>query len=93
MRDAYGRKAVDLHRVWGDSYRLEGDDLNAVEQYKKALALNRSNIGSMINLGWTYIRLGQNQEAQELMMQAYEKQPNNIHILRALEKLGIDLDS
>ncbi|MFK7802338.1 MAG: tetratricopeptide repeat protein [Anaerolineae bacterium] len=79
-----------IYRVWGDAYRLEGSDLNAVDQYQRSIALNRTLLGPLINLGFAFIRLGRYTEALEVILQARDLQPENPNIKRALKKLTAD---
>ena len=51
------------HNNLGNCYMLLGDNLKAIDEYKKAIALDKNNIEAYYNLGINLEKAGRSEEA------------------------------
>ncbi len=76
------------HSQIGDIYRILGDISLAEYHFRKALDMDKNNIGNYTDLGEILIMKGQFQSAKDVFKSALELDQNNIKVLHGLARLN-----
>jgi tetratricopeptide (TPR) repeat protein len=67
--------------IRGGSFADTGNIKDALKDIRKAISLDRSNINLLVNLGYTFLKFGNNEEAYRALSRAIKKDPNmELHI-------------
>jgi len=91
-KGGYGRAAVtsvskyraSQYRELGLSYQQQGRYPEAITAMKKSVEFDPGNITGRVNLGWAQHLVGQEDAAQESLVQALYREPRSIPALNAL---------
>lgn len=76
------------HSQIGDIYRIRGNISLAEYHFRKALEMDKNNIGNYTDLGEILIMKGQLQEAESIFKSAFELDRNNIRVLHGLARVS-----
>ncbi len=82
------KQPPEVYNFLGYAYAEKGINLErAVELVKKALKEDPENGAYLDSLGWAYYQMGKYDEAEELLLKAYERMPEEAVIAEHLAKL------
>jgi tetratricopeptide (TPR) repeat protein len=72
---------LDFHRLRGEGLRALNRFDDALDAYRRALAIDSEDIGVLAGMAWCYKRIGQLDKAIEAMEQAYQSHPKELIVL------------
>jgi Flp pilus assembly protein TadD len=89
VKTAADTKASDQYRLLGRIFRYRGDADTALDNYRRAVQLSPENYVAQKELGLYLEVLGQNQEAGQVLRDAYRLNQQDQDIDSALRRLGM----
>jgi tetratricopeptide (TPR) repeat protein len=89
VKTAADTKAPDEYRLLGRIFRYRGDADTALDNYRRALQLNPDSYVAQKELGLYLEVLGQNQEAGQVLRDAYRLNQQDQDIDTALRRIGM----
>jgi Flp pilus assembly protein TadD len=89
VKTATDTKESDQYRLLGRIFRYRGDADTALDDYRRAVQLNPDNYVAQKELGLYLEVLGQNQEAGQVLRDAYRLNQQDQDIDTALRRIGM----
>jgi tetratricopeptide (TPR) repeat protein len=89
VKTAADQKSAEQYRLLGRIFRYRGDADSAMEDYRRAVALEPANFPMQKELGLYLQQLTQNQEAGQVLRDAYRLNQDDEAVNLALRRLGM----
>ena len=90
VQDAEQSHSSEDYRLLGRVFRVRGDADSGLENYRKAVAVDPSNFVAQRELGLYLEQLSQNQEAGQVLRDAYRLNQRDAQVNAALQRIGIE---
>jgi tetratricopeptide (TPR) repeat protein len=82
--------SADRFRLLGRIFRYRGDADSSLENYRKAVKIDPANFAAQRELGLYLEQLSQNQEAAQVLRDAYRINQNDNQVNLALRRIGME---
>ncbi len=86
------REFADLYKIKGDLFFLKGDNDRAEKLYKKSLEINSGYEEASLSLAMTLRKKGLEQDAEKVLMDLLEQDPENVIARNLIGRGPLDLE-
>ncbi len=73
--------------MMADIYAKRGDNVKAIDHYKKFLLLEPGHRAGRVNMGKVYVRMNKKQEARDVLTKLLKEYPEDIEVQRILDSI------